>query len=103
MTKKKSCSIRLLNRSYELQGPEDEMENLQQAALKLNAQLLEEKRKFKQLDEYQILMLAALHISRKLNMCQAQQEQQRHQLAQFISTLENKISQVSENFSPQDP
>ena len=103
MTKNKPCTIRLLNKSYELKCPENETENLQRAALKLNAHLLEKKNKFKQLDDYQILMLAALHISHELITCQEQQEQRRQQLTQFISTLENKISQVAENFSPQEP
>ncbi len=103
MTTIKSSTIRLLNKSYELKCPDNEIENLQRAALKLNAQLLEKRSKFKNLDEFQILMLAALHISHELIVCQGQQEQQRQQLTQFISTLENKISQVSENFCPQEP
>ena len=103
MATKKSCTIRLLNKSYELKCPENETDSLQRAALKLNAHLLEKKNKFKHLDDYQILMLAALHISHELITCQAQQEQRRQQLTQFISTLENKISQVAENFSPQEP
>ncbi|AHE65675.1 cell division protein ZapA [Legionella oakridgensis] len=95
MTKTKSCTIRLLNKPYEIKCPEDEADNLKQAALKLNAHLLEQKRKFKQLDDFQALLLAALHISHELITSQAKEEERRQQLTQFISSLENKINQIA--------
>ena len=102
MTNVTSCSIRLLNKSYEIKCPEHEIENLQQAALKLNAQILEKKQKFKQLEDFDALLLAALHISHELISCQKQQEQRRLQLSQFISSLENKISQAAADISHLD-
>ncbi|WP_133128118.1 cell division protein ZapA [Legionella nagasakiensis] len=95
MTKTKSCTIRLLNKPYEIKCPEDEADNLRQAALKLNAHMLEQKKKFKQLDDYQTLLLAALHISHECITSQAKQEERRQQLTQFISSLENKINQLT--------
>lgn len=103
MTTSKSCSIKLLNKTYEIKCPEHETDNLQQAAEKLNEQLLQSKRKFKQLDEFQSLLLAALNISHELITCQKQQEQQRLQVTNFISSLENKIHQVVHGNLDQDP
>ncbi len=95
----KSCTIRLLNKSYEIKCPEHETDSLAQAALKLNAQVLETKQKYRQLEDYDALLLAALHISHEVITCQSQQEQQRQQLALFISSLENKISQATADIS----
>ncbi|MCA0402440.1 MAG: cell division protein ZapA [Proteobacteria bacterium] len=103
MTTSKSCTIKLLNKSYEIKCPDGEMFNLKQAAEKLNDQLLQNKKKFKQLDEFQALLLAALNISHELVSCQRQQEQQRQQVTQFISSLENKIHQVVHGNIDQDP
>ncbi|STX27521.1 cell division protein ZapA [Legionella beliardensis] len=94
MTASKSCTIKLLNKNYDIKCPEHETANLQKAAAKLNEQLLQNKKKFKQLDDFQNLVLASLHISHELISCQKQQEQQRHQVTQFINSLENKINQV---------
>ena len=103
MTTSKSCSIKLLKKTYEIKCPEHETDNLQQAAEKLNEQLLQSKKKFKQLDEFQSLLLAALNISHELITCQRQQEQQRLQVTNFISSLENKIHQVVHGNLDQDP
>ncbi|MCP0914795.1 MULTISPECIES: cell division protein ZapA [Legionella] len=96
MTKTKSSTIRLLSKSYEIKCPENEAEGLQRAAIKLNACMQEKKNQFRQLDDYQILLLAALQVSHELITCQTQQEQRRHQLTEFISSLESKINQVSQ-------
>ncbi|MDI9818969.1 MULTISPECIES: cell division protein ZapA [unclassified Legionella] len=103
MTISKSCSIKLMNKSYEIKCPDSEIDNLQQAAEKLNEHLLQNKKKFKQLDDFQTLLLAALHVSHELISCQRQQEQQRQQVTQFISSLENKIHQVVHGNITQDP
>ena len=103
MTTAKTCTIRLLNKSYEMKCPESEVSNLQQAALQLNAQVMEKKKKFKQLDNYDALLLAALHISHELISCQTQQTQRQQQLTQFISSLENKISQAAADISLPEP
>lgn len=94
MTTTKSCPIKLFNKTYDIKCPEHEVANLKHAADKLNDQLLQNKRKFKQLDDFQNLVLASLHISHELISCQKNQEKQRHQVSQFINSLENKISQV---------
>ena len=103
MTKTKSCTIRLLNKSYEVKCPEAETENLQHAALKLNLQVQEKKSNFKQLDDYDALLLAALHISHELITCQSLQENRRQQLAQFINSLETKISQAAADITQSEP
>ncbi|KTD07770.1 cell division protein ZapA [Legionella jamestowniensis] len=103
MTISKSCSIKLMNKSYEIKCPDAEVENLQQAAEKLNEHLLHNKKKFKQLDEFHTLLLAALNVSHELISCQRQQEQQRVQVTRFISSLENKIHQVVHGNLTQDP
>jgi cell division protein ZapA len=95
-------SIKLLNKVYEIKCPEDEVVNLQAAAEKLTEQLTLNKKNFKQLDDFQNLMLAALHVSRDLVTCQKQQEQQRHQVSQFIDSLETKINQVVNGVSFKD-
>jgi cell division protein ZapA len=98
MTKDKFCTIQLMNKSYEIKCPDGEQENLQRAAQRLNDQVLCKKNEFK-LSDFQALLLAALHISHELIICETQQHEQRQQLAQFISTLETKISQVAGNIS----
>lgn len=95
MTKTITCSIRLLNKSYDIKCPKNEAEHLQQAAQQLNKQVYEKKNKFNQLDDYEALLLAALHISHELIICQTQQDYQKKQLTQFISSLENKINKAT--------
>lgn len=90
----KTCTIRLLNKTYDIKCPAHELDNLQQAAKILNDQMLLNKRRFKHLDEPQVLLLAAINISNDLVICQKQQEQQRQQVAQLIGSLENRIHQV---------
>lgn len=94
MNNSKTCSITLLNKSYEIKCPEEEAVNLEQAAAKINEQLLANKKKFKQLDDFQNLLLVALHISHELITNNKQQELQRNQVSKFISSLENKINEV---------
>ncbi|MDA9271839.1 cell division protein ZapA [bacterium] len=95
MSRPKLQTIKLLNKSYKIKCPDVEISNLQLSAQKLNEQLLKNKNEFKHLTDYQSLLLAALHISHELINCQSQQIQQRTQLNQFISSLENKINQVT--------
>lgn len=94
MNSKTSCSIKLLNKTYDIKCPEGEESNLQLAAKKLNHHLLENKRKFKQIDDFQNFLLAALHTSHELVLCQKSQEEQRLQVSLLINSLENKINQV---------
>ena len=96
MTKAMFCTIQLLNKSYAIKCPEHEKDSLQLAAQKLNEHLLKKNSEFKKPDDFQTLLLAALHVSHELITCQTQHKEQREQLAQFISSLENKISQVAE-------
>lgn len=103
MAAPKSCSVRIMNKDYEVKCLDGEIENLQQAADTLNQELLHHKKKFKQLGEFPLLLLAALHLSHKLVICQQQQEQQRDQVNQFINSLENKIHQVVHGNLTQDP
>lgn len=94
MTNIKTCKVKLLNKTYEIKCPEHEEANLALAAGKLNNQLLLNKSKFKYLDNYQNLLLAALEISHELVVCKNEQEQQRHQVTQFIASLETKINHL---------
>lgn len=94
MTQMKSCTIKLLNKSYEIKCPEGEEANLLLAAQKLNTQIMTNKKKAKQLDDFHVLLLAALDISHELVLCKTQQAQQHHQVTQFISSLETKINKM---------
>lgn len=91
MTTTKFCTIRILNKSYKIKCPEAEVNNLQLAAEKLANQLLKEKSASKKRDDYSVLLMAALHVSHELVLCEQQQTQQREQLAQFINTLESAV------------
>ena len=91
MTTTQLCTIQLQNKSYKIKCPEAEVENLTLAADKLTRQLLKTKSHSKKMDEYQHLLMAALHISHELVLCEQQQAQQRDQLARFIDTLENAV------------
>lgn len=92
-----------MNKTYEIKCPENEIKNLKEAAEKLNEILLANRKKFRQLDDFQSLLLASLNISHELITCQKQQEQQRQQVTQFINSLENKIHQVVHGNLIQDP
>ncbi|KTD76541.1 cell division protein ZapA [Legionella waltersii] len=96
MTTIKSCKIKLLNKFYEIKCPEGEETNLLLAAEKLNEKMQQNKSKFKQLDNFHTLLLAALDISYDLVVCKKAQEEQRQQVTQFISSLENRIHKVVE-------
>lgn len=102
MTASKSCSIKLLNKSYEIKCPDTEVENLQQAADLLNKQLVQNKKKFKQLDDFHLLLLASLNVSHDLVSSQKMHEQQRQQMSRFISSLEDKIHQLVQGSLEQD-
>ena len=91
MTTIQLCTIQIQNKSYKIKCPEAEMENLQLAAEKLTSQLLKTKEQSKKMDDYQSLLMAALHISHELVVCEKQQAQQREQLAKFINTLESAV------------
>lgn len=94
MTNIKSCKVKLLNKSYEIKCPEGEEINLLLAAEKLNEKMLANKTKFKKLDDFHTLLLAALDVSHELIICKNEQEHQRLQVTQFITTLENKINKT---------
>jgi cell division protein ZapA len=94
MTTIKTCSIKLLNKSYEIKCPEAEEANLLLAAAKLNEKMLNNKNKFKQLDDFHTLLLAALDVGHELILCKNEQQQQRHQVTQFITSLESKINKA---------
>lgn len=94
MTNIKSCKVKLLNKSYEIKCPEGEEANLLLAAEKLNEKMLLNKTKFKKLDDFHALLLAALDIGHELIICKNEQEHQRLKVTQFITTLEHKINKT---------
>ena len=94
MTNNKSCTINILNKSYEIKSPKDEEANLLLAAEKLNEQIRLHKNQFKNIDDFKILLLAALEISHQLVLSENYQENQRLQVTQFISSLETKINKA---------
>jgi cell division protein ZapA len=81
------CTIQLLNKSYNIKCLDENVNDLQAAAEKLQDQLLKEAAKFKQLTQDQLLLLAALHLSHELVTEQQEREQQRQQLASLITKL----------------
>lgn len=93
-----------MNKSYEIKCPDNEADNLQLAANKLNEQLANNKNKFKQLDEFQILLLAALNISHELVTSLQLQEEKQEKMNSFIRSLETRIDQAMHgNFIQEDP
>ena len=90
----KQCTIKLLNKSYEIKCPDGEEVNLHLAAKKINDEIVQTRKKYKQLDDYQALLLSALHISHELLLCRHEQETQRQNMNQFISSLEQKINKA---------
>ena len=87
MTNTTFCTIQIQNKSYKIKCPDEEMDNLHLAAQKLNDTLVKKKNKFKRLDEYQALLLAALHLTHELVVNQRQHTQQRQEFTQFLKTL----------------
>ena len=96
MSTTNQCTIQLMNKSYKIKCPVEEMDNLQLAAKKLNACISQKKSQFKTLDETQILLLAALDLSHELINQEQKQNHQREQLADFIHTLEERLQKVNE-------
>lgn len=94
MTNIKTCTIKILNKAYQVKCPESEEANLLLAADKLNEKIVNNKHKYKQLDNFQTLLLAALDVGHELIICKNEQEQQRHQVNQFITSLESKINKT---------
>lgn len=92
MTKTTSCTIRLLNHSYDIKCAEHEVESLKLAALKLNQHLVTIRKQHKRLDDFQTLLLGALHVSFELIQSESKQEQRQRQLTQLLHSLENKIN-----------
>lgn len=90
MTEPKFCTINLLNKAYQIKCPEAELEQLQVAAQKLNQCTYQQKKKFKHLNDFQALLLAALHMSHELVTCQNQHTKQQQKLKHFINSLEDK-------------
>ena len=103
MTTSQLCTIRLLNRSYEFKCPAHAVESFQLAAARLNAALLDQKKTAKNHDEFQTLLLAAMHLAHELVTSEQQQESQRQQMTQFISSLEGKINQVVRGYPEHEP
>lgn len=99
MTTIKPCKIKLLNKFYEVKCPEGEETNLLLAAEKLNEKMQQNKSKFKQLDNFHTLLLAALDVSYEMVVCKKEQEEQRLQVTQFISSLESRIHKAVEGES----
>ncbi len=97
MTTTQLCTIQILNKSYKIKCPDAEMDNLKLAAEKLNVELIKKKNSSKKMDDFQSLLMAALHISHELVLCEHQQMQQREQLARFINTLETTVGMDNGN------
>jgi cell division protein ZapA len=83
-----------MNKSYQIKCPDNEEHNLLLAADKLNEKINNTKTKFKNLDNFQTLLLSALDVGHELIICKKEQEQQRHQVNQFITSLESKINKT---------
>jgi cell division protein ZapA len=96
MSKDTSTTIRLLNKSYTLKCPSMEADNLGLAADKLNQHLLDKKKQFRHLDEYNLLLLAALQVSHELILERNQHEKKNQHLSQLIAVLESHIRQPTE-------
>lgn len=92
MTNTTQSTVRLLNKNYVIKGPEAETQNLDRASIKLNMYLMQKKEQFRHLDDYGLLLLAALQVSHELIVHQNKQSEQNQQLSQLISLLEDKIN-----------
>lgn len=103
MKKSTPCSIELMNKTYAIKCPEHEAEKLKMAADKLNEQMLQNKQKFKHLDEFENLLLAALHVSHELICCQIQQAQHMDKVTRFINSLEHRINSTVNGDPSVDP
>lgn len=97
MTNQQSYTIRLLNKAYEIKCPEAEIDSLKRAAEYLDKQTTNNKKNFKQLDDFQALLLSALQVSHELIQCQSKQDGREKQLNEFIKHLENKINHATTN------
>jgi cell division protein ZapA len=95
LNKNKTALIRLCNKSYEIRCPEGEAATLQRAAQKLNDYVSKKKKSHKQLDDFQALLLAALHLSHELVSAEETLVNQQNHIREFISSLESKLSKSS--------
>lgn len=100
MATSEPCTIKLLNKNWQIKCPKKEVANLKLAAEKLELELTQNKKKFGHLDELQNLLLAALHISHELIASQKLEERQRQKIADFMSALEKK--HLKKNATPSE-
>ena len=91
MTDTIPATIKLLNKKFTIKCPESELDHLQQAAEKLNQHLLLKRNQFRTVDDYNLLLLAALQVSHELIVDRIQRTEQNLQLSQLIELLESKI------------
>jgi len=103
MTTSSSCPIKLLDKTYEIKCPEHEIANLKQAGEKLNKQLSLNKKKFKQLDDFQNALLAALQMSHELLSCQKQQKIQWDNIKSLMKNFEKSSEKAPTESSFLDP
>jgi len=96
MSTNNQCTIQLLNKSFKIKCPAEELDNLQLAAKKLNSTISQKKSQFKTLDETHLLILAALDLSHTLIQQEQKQNHQREQLADFIHSLEERLQKTIE-------
>jgi len=89
--KNKTTIVRLCNKSYEIKCPEHEAPTLQRAAQKLNDYISKKKKSHKQLDDFQALLLAALHISHELISAEERLDEQQSHIKGFVKSLEEKM------------
>tara|TARA_Y100000588_G_C14255576_1_gene925274 strand:+ start:2046 stop:2357 length:312 start_codon:yes stop_codon:yes gene_type:complete len=102
MNTKQTQTIQLLNQTYQIKCPEQEVQALKMASEKINALMWDYKNQFKTIDDHQALLLAALKISHELLDVQNNQASRQQQLSQFINTLEEKVNQVSKQCDKTD-
>jgi cell division protein ZapA len=91
---KKTISIKLLNKHYEVKCSLEEIDSLQTSAKYLNAKMAEIKQQFKHLDQNQSLLLAALNLGHELHQSNLQKDESLKKLNRIMNSLEARINKT---------
>ncbi|MCC5791358.1 MAG: cell division protein ZapA [Legionellaceae bacterium] len=95
MSAASSCTITLLNQSYQVRCPAHEEDHLRAAGENLDQLMRKNQQQFSALDHQQLLVLAALECSHALIKQRHKQEQDADEVESFIQTLEARLEQVA--------
>jgi cell division protein ZapA len=91
---KRTATIQLLDKNYQVDCPLDQVLNLQEAAIYLDSRLTECSRVVKQSTQIRLILMTALNISHELIVAKKNNAEYVKTMSARIKVLQNKIDEV---------